>query len=79
MERQIERSLVLLAAEATSLSASAQTPTITPLDRTRILTSENDATMTRLLKAAGVTGAAIAVIDSAITSASSRMRNRGGS
>jgi hypothetical protein len=78
-ERQMQRSLVRGAAAAISLSARAQTPTITRLDGTRILPSEKDATMTRLPKAAEVTGAAMAVIDSAIPSASRRMSNRGGS
>jgi CubicO group peptidase (beta-lactamase class C family) len=56
-------SLVWLAVAAISMSRSAQTPTITRLDGTPISTAEIDATMTRPLKAAEVTGAAIAVID----------------
>jgi len=56
-------SLVGLAVAALSLSAGAQTPAITRLDGTPISTAEIDATMTRLLQAAEVTGAAIAVID----------------
>jgi CubicO group peptidase (beta-lactamase class C family) len=54
-------SLVWLALAA--IGVSAQTPTIARLDGTPISTSEIDATMSRLLKAAEVTGAAIAVID----------------
>jgi CubicO group peptidase (beta-lactamase class C family) len=56
-------SLVGLLVAALSMYASAQTTTITRLDGTPISTSEIDATMTRLLQAAEVTGAAIAVID----------------
>jgi len=63
METRMKWSLVGLAIAALSLSASAQTPAITRLDGTPISTAEIDATMTRLLQAAEVTGAAIAIID----------------
>lgn len=56
-------SLVGLAVAAISMSAGVQTPAITRLDGSTISTSEIDATVARLLKAAEVTGAAIAVID----------------
>jgi len=62
-ETRMKWSLVGLAVAALSLSAGAQTPAITRLDGTPISTAEIDATMTRLLQAAEVTGAAIAVID----------------